>query len=216
MTTTYSPANLTSNTSNGVLVPSASTNSADAWLAFNSSDSDYWSPTVSTSGEYLQIDLGISVAVNLVRVLCDTSVATPTSITIAGSANGSSFTNISALTGITFTTEVYTELAVNIPVNTVYRYYRLILINQNGTANRLLSVQFCRASSTGYSITTVNPTAVKSAQTIVDVPYWDEQLDRATKSVSGYATVKLNTSEAVAAARPVQGQIFPRGYPTSG
>jgi hypothetical protein len=211
MTTIYSPINLTSNTSNGVLVPSASTNSTDAWLAFNSSASDYWSPTVSTTGEFLQIDLGVSVAVNLVRVLCDTSVATPTAITISGSANGSSFTTITALTGLTFTTGVFTDLVVTIPTNTVYRYYRLVLVNQNGAASRIISAQFCRTSSSVYGTTTINPTLVKSATTITDVPYWDSQLERPTKSVSNYATVKLNVAGEVL--RPVQGQIFPRGYP---
>lgn len=214
MTTIYSPTNLSSNTSNGVLVPSASTNTTDAWMAFNSNTSDYWSPTVVTTGEFLQIDLGISVAINLVSIMCDTSVATPTAITISGSTNGSSFTSITAFTGLTFTTGVFTNLVLTIPVNTVYRYYRLVLVNQNGTASRLTSVQFSRASSNVYNTTTINPTVIKRIDTIVDVPYWDTQLDKSTKAVTGYSTVKLNTASATA--RPVQGQIFPRGYPSSG
>lgn len=213
MTTIYSPTNLTSNTSNGFLIASASSNNADAWLAFNSSIIDYWSPSVSTTGEYLQIDLGVSVSITLVRVMCDTSVNTPTAITIAGSNNGLTFTNVTAFTGLTFTSNTFTDLAIALPTNIQYRFYRLILVNQNGVTNRITSVEFNRTSSSAFRKVTINPSSIKQINTVVDIPYWDVQLERQTKSVSGYATIKTNASGVIL--RPTQGQIFPRGYPVT-
>jgi hypothetical protein len=211
MTTIYSPLDLTSNISNGFLVPSASSNTTDAWLAFNSNTSDYWSPSTSTTGEFIQIDLGTSMVVSLVRVLCDTTIATPTAITIAGSSNGTTFTNITAFTGLTFASGVFTNLVVTIPANTTYRHYRLILVNQNGSASRLISVQLGRPSLTTFNKVSIKPSKIKQADLFVDVPYWDTQLERPLKSVDNFATVKLRTTGQIT--RPTQGQIFPRGYP---
>jgi hypothetical protein len=210
MTIIYSPVNLTNNT-DGFHTASASSNAVNSWLAFNGNNSDYWSPITSTSTEYLQIDLGISVAINLVRIMCDISIGYPTSIVISGSTTGSSFTTISTLNSLVFTANTFTDLDIVIPVNTVYRYYRVILNNQNGSISRLSSIQFCRKSSTDFNSVVVQQSKVKQVTTIIDVPYWNTQLDKQSKSVSGYATVKTNASGIIL--RPTQGQIFPRGYP---
>lgn len=209
MATEYLPQ-MTSNVAPAPFAVTASSNVANAFLATNSSLTDFWEPATSGNSEYIQVDLGVAVQLTNIDVLCG-STGSPSAISISGSNNNSTFTSIQNFTGLVFVSGIHTSLVFS-SLTVPYRYYRLTLTAQGGSPSNIQNLRFRRTSATQSKVPGVQ-SPIRHPLSYIRGNLGDINLLSSPKALTNYAKVLFKSDGAVV--RPVIGQIFPRGYAVS-
>lgn len=182
----------------------ASSSLSNAWTAFNS-NTDYWEPASSANTEYLEIDLGIPTVVNTLAITCSSGGLSLAGIMVQASNNATTFTTLVTFNSLAFTAGIASLLTFS--NNIAYRYYRLVLVNQNSQIARIQYVQIGRQ----LVITSVSDSSAQSRFAEVVQATADPLLQIIRTPVSIQNISVVNSGNNSISTRPTQGQIFPRG-----
>jgi len=134
-TVTY-PPNMSSNTVPSPYVAAASQNNANAYLAFDSSNTTGWQAAAEfTPGDWLSIDLSTPKSITSYTITTTNdaaqNMAAPKSFILEGSANNLAWTAVDAQPNVTWgagqTTQTFTLGAPSV----AYRYFRIYLLESS-------------------------------------------------------------------------------------
>jgi hypothetical protein len=229
--TNFAPTNLTSNTTPAQFTADASSNSSDAYKAFDNSSGTYWEPSTNASNEWLRIFLPFNTLVDSYSIKCP-SVAThaPTDFKLQGSYDdGTNWIDMNTQSSLssgwtdnvarlfTFTPTTSTGYAssgsgqANIGINNYY-VYRLLFTSQPSAKVQISEFTLEHTDSNSQVIYSYGNfkygTSYILSSSYGKIEYFDyKEVNRA-----GTITIPVGSGGG-GAVRPVVGQIFPRGVP---
>jgi hypothetical protein len=214
------PHDLTSNTSHAPFVTSASTQSSQAYRAFNIdlTSSSPWGDNSATSGTgWLQIDLGASKTVSGYGLRGGSTGFNATAWQLLGSPDGATWTTLDSRTGQTLIANTLTSFTPT--VVSPFRYIRLNILASQGprvSVNELylqatVTLQTITFAAIGAHLTTDAPiTLAATASSGLAVTYsvsGPATLSGSVLTITGAGTVTVTASQAgnstYAAAPPI-------------